>query len=120
MIMRRSALLALLAAAAALVVAGLLVPGEAGAVLGLAGMACACFGAGASAALAAWARDARRLASGKVRPGALAGSPAECAYMLGRISMLRDQLDAHIAAAAIARAAGGAKGGEGDGAADGE
>lgn len=72
MIMRRSALLALLAAAAALVVAGLLVPGEAGAVLGLAGMACACFGAGASAALAAWARDAYRLASGKVRPGALA------------------------------------------------
>lgn len=120
MIVRKSALLALLAASAVLVVAGVLVPGEAGAVLGLAGMACACFGAGASAALAAWGRDVRRLASGEVRAGALTGSPAERAYMLGRISMLRDQLVAPIAAAAIARAAEGAKGGEGDGAADGE
>lgn len=120
MIVRRSALLALLAAAAALAAAGLLVPGETGAVLGVASMGCACFGAGASAALAAWGRDVRRLASGEVRPGALAGSPAERAYMLGRISMLSDQLDVRIAAMAIARAAEGAKGGECDGAADGE
>lgn len=120
MIMRRSALLALLAAAAALAVAGLLVPGEAGAALGIAGMACACFGAGASAALAAWGRDVRRLASGEARAWELAGSPAADAYMLGRLSALRDLLDARTAAAEIARAAGGAKGGDGDGAADGE
>lgn len=120
MIMRRSALLALLAAAAALAAAGLLVPGEAGAVLGLAGMACACFGAGASAALAAWGRDMRRLASGEVRAGALTGSPAERAYMLGRISMLRDQLAVQLAGEAMVRAAVRGKGAEGDGVSDGE